>query len=75
MNTHEFVEKFQENQRKAEKNKRRGKGHPNRSCPIYNIVRINRQEDVYKASGFDRHPLFLPSAFSGPTSKGLALTC
>ncbi|CAH1222649.1 MULTISPECIES: DUF4023 family protein [Paenibacillus] len=28
MDTHEFVEKFQENQRKAEKNKRRGKGSP-----------------------------------------------
>ncbi|WP_340021407.1 DUF4023 family protein [Paenibacillus sp. FSL K6-1096] len=28
MNTHEFVEKFQENQRKALKNKHRGKGTP-----------------------------------------------
>ncbi|CAM4388532.1 MULTISPECIES: DUF4023 family protein [Paenibacillus] len=28
MNTHEFVAKFQENQRKAEKNKRRGQGSP-----------------------------------------------
>lgn len=28
MNTHEFVEKFQDNQRKAQKNKNRGKGTP-----------------------------------------------
>ncbi|CQR52757.1 MULTISPECIES: DUF4023 family protein [Paenibacillus] len=28
MDTHEFVEKFQENMKKAEKNKRRGKGSP-----------------------------------------------
>ncbi|MEK4062565.1 MULTISPECIES: DUF4023 family protein [Paenibacillus] len=33
MNTHEFVEKFQENQRKAEKNKRRGKGSPESKLP------------------------------------------
>ncbi|MEK5234864.1 DUF4023 family protein [Paenibacillus sp. FSL L8-0470] len=33
MNTHEFVEKFQENQRKAEKNKRRGKGSPEAALP------------------------------------------
>ena len=28
MDTHEFVEKFQENQRKAQKNRNRGKGSP-----------------------------------------------
>jgi hypothetical protein len=28
MDTHEFVEKFQENQRKALKNRNRGKGTP-----------------------------------------------
>ena len=28
MDTHEFVEKFLENQRKAQKNRKRGKGTP-----------------------------------------------
>lgn len=33
MDTHEFVAKFQENQRKAEKNRNRGKGTPGARLP------------------------------------------
>ncbi|WP_075981738.1 DUF4023 domain-containing protein [Bacillus massilinigeriensis] len=32
-NTHEFVQKIHEQQKKAEKNKKRGKGHPESKLP------------------------------------------
>lgn len=32
-NTHEFVEELKENQKKQEKNKKHGKGHPEKKLP------------------------------------------